>query len=596
VSYKFNTFARLFIIGLLIFPSPVYASVTTETETFDGTNGALVTDLTVPSGSLAVDSDDVSTRNDQNCCGIGGQYFFSLKDNYIGDEQATSYTFTLPDDHDITEIGFRMSGVNYAYTIQYNYSNDTNETSNHNAQSGSSYEDITKTVTGKYIVSFVVTVSDWVGIDTIYWKYDSTPPTTTTTTTTTTTLSPLDIERNNNFVETGVLETNDEREVREYHNALDWERDNNQAETGHWELDSERRDREAREAEEERLRIEEERLEAERLEEERLESERIEAERLEKERLEKERLRIEEEARLEEERLALIKAEKEAEIKAELEVALELEVELGEEELEELVEAIQEIEENIEELEELAEQVEEEVIEIKEVDVEDIIIEEEEKEVIEIIEDFPDEEVEEKIEIEIIAEEIPEIPTEIIEELTKEEIEEIIEEFVEGLETEEVIEILEVVEIEEVTEEQIVMVQAVVEEAVENIEELTEEQIGVVAEVLQVETGDVEIIAEAIQEDEIMAEAMEVYVERAVENKGVENYTFADVVTEVQFEGFLEDPLKPFIDIDLAGISIENIGDDMTNDQKEKSQEVVVPVILTRIASISAFAFRRKIW
>ena len=74
------------------------------------------------------------------------------------------------------------------------------------------------------------------------------------------------------------------------------------------------------------------------------------------------------------------------------------------------------------------------------------------------------------------------------------------------------------------------------------------------------------------------------------------NYTFADVVTEVQFEGFLEDPLKPFIDIDLAGISIENIGDDMTNDQKEKSQEVVVPVILTRIASISAFAFRRKIW
>ena len=268
--HKFNTFTRLLIVLFLIFPSPVYADVTTETETFDGTDGALVTDLTVPSGSLAVDSDDVASRNDQNCCGIGGQYFFSLKDNYAGGQQATSYTFTLPNDHDITEIGFRMSGVNFAYTIQYNYSNETNETSNYNAQSGSSYEDITKTVTGKYIVSFVVTVSDWSGIDTIYWKYDSTPPTTTTTT-----LSPVEIEKNNNFAETGVLETNDEREVREYHNALDWERDNNQAETGHWELDSERRDREAAE-----VQAEIEAIEAARIaEEERIAAE-LEAERL----------------------------------------------------------------------------------------------------------------------------------------------------------------------------------------------------------------------------------------------------------------------------------------------------------------------------
>ena len=132
--HKFNTLARLVIVGLLIFPVPVYADshITTETETFDGTNGALVTDLTVPSGTLAIDADDVSSRNDQNCCGVGGQYFFSLKDNYVGGQQATSYTFTLPDDHDITEIGFRMAGVNYAYTIKYNYSDDTDETINKN--------------------------------------------------------------------------------------------------------------------------------------------------------------------------------------------------------------------------------------------------------------------------------------------------------------------------------------------------------------------------------------------------------------------------------------------------------------------------------
>ena len=31
----------------------------------------------------------------------------------------------------------------------------------------------------------------------------------------------------------------------------------------------------------------------------------------------------------------------------------------------------------------------------------------------------------------------------------------------------------------------------------------------------------------------------------------------------------------------------------MTTDQREKAQEVVVPVILTRIASMAAFIFRR---
>jgi hypothetical protein len=33
----------------------------------------------------------------------------------------------------------------------------------------------------------------------------------------------------------------------------------------------------------------------------------------------------------------------------------------------------------------------------------------------------------------------------------------------------------------------------------------------------------------------------------------------------------------------------------MTSDQKEKAQEVVVPVILTRIASMAAFVFRKQI-
>ena len=110
---------------------------------------------------------------------------------------------------------------------------------------------------------------------------------------------------------------------------------------------------------------------------------------------------------------------------------------------------------------------------------------------------------------------------------------------------------------------------------------------------LQVETEDVQIIADAVKDDEVIAEAVEEYVARAVENTDVENYTLADVVTEVQFENFIENPIQTFIDIDIQDITIANIGDDMTSDQKEKAQEVVVPVILTRIATMAAFVFRR---
>ena len=139
------------------------------------------------------------------------------------------------------------------------------------------------------------------------------------------------------------------------------------------------------------------------------------------------------------------------------------------------------------------------------------------------------------------------------------------------------------------------IVQAVVEEAIADVAELTEEQVEVVAEVLQVETEDVELIAESIKDDEVIAEAVEEYVERAVENANVENYTLADVVTEVSYESFIENPIETFVDFDnLGDITIANIGDDMTNDQKEKAQEVVVPVILTRIASMAAFMFRRS--
>ena len=320
----------------------------------------------------------------------------------------------------------------------------------------------------------------------------------------------------------------------------------------------------------------------------------------------------------------ILELEKQMEIDAK---ALELTEELEiyefetEEEAEEFIETYLEIEEYIEELDEF----ETEVIVIEEdIDLIDIFIdndlfpptEEEIKKDLESVQDQLKEDEEVIIVEEIIEEEdevfeIFEIFEEqddeeiLTEEMVEEEIaevEEVIEDIViEEVTTEEVIEVIEEVNdigvqnLSEATEEVQAIVQAVVEEAIEDVEELTEEQIEVVAEVLQVEAEDVEIIAEAVKEDEIVAEAVEEYVERAVENKDVENYTLADVVTEVQYEQFLENPIETFVDFDnIQEISIANIGDDMTTDQKEKAQEVVVPVILTRIASMAAFVFRRS--
>ena len=208
---------------------------------------------------------------------------------------------------------------------------------------------------------------------------------------------------------------------------------------------------------------------------------------------------------------------------------------------------------------------------------------------------------------EIIVIEIEIATEEEIEEFTEEELveyeeakEEAIQEYVQDLTNEEASEVLEEVNdigvqnLDQASEEVQEIVQAVVEEAIADVEQLTTEQVEVVAEVLQVEAEDVQLIAESVKDDVIVAEAVEEYVERSVENADVENYTLADVVTEISYESFIENPIETFVDFNnLGDITIANIGDDMTNDQKEKAQEVVVPVILTRIATMAAFIYRR---
>ena len=70
--------------------------------------------------------------------------------------------------------------------------------------------------------------------------------------------------------------------------------------------------------------------------------------------------------------------------------------------------------------------------------------------------------------------------------------------------------------------------------------------------------------------------------------------TLADVVTEVQVEAFIADPIGAIIDIDLTNIKLSELGNDMTQDQKEKAQEVVVPVIIASQIIAQAGALIRR--
>ena len=104
-------------------------------------------------------------------------------------------------------------------------------------------------------------------------------------------------------------------------------------------------------------------------------------------------------------------------------------------------------------------------------------------------------------------------------------------------------------------------------------------------------------LAKQAAKDENTAQAVEEFVERAIENKDVENFTLADVVTEVQVEAFLENPIAELtsVNIDIREMDLESIGADMTSDQKEKAQEVVVPIIIASqiVAQAGALITRR---
>jgi len=590
-------------------------TTTTVPETYEQTTDIIIPEDELDSQGNEVENniqiDDKHSNGNWNCCGME-DFHMNLHYFQHGND-SNDYTFTLPEtttvdeeelEIDIYEVGFRIGALNNDGTVTYTHTDETTQENVLEGQDNTDIENMFEDVVYNiydtletFIESFTITINDWSLLDNISFKYIQ--PTTTTTTTTTLPPPPEPEPEPEPYIPPPPPEP--ETFVVILDNGEEAEYQQHEIDDGTVERDNQRK----KNFEIYGVELTDEQIE-------RGDLEQYDIEIIDEENMVEDGEELPDDVDIPDVDENRYKDEPKYE---------EDEEENIDEEIREFNDTVLEVEEYLETFEEveiiIIEDIKDIDIDIDDFDTEFEEIEDEpnEKDIrrddtaepeVQPLEDIT-EELEEILTEEMVEEEIEELE-EIIEipdieeeDLSDEEIEEAIETFVQELDTEEVVEVLEEVNdigvqnLEQATEEVQEIVQAVVEEAIEEIEELTEEQVEVVAEVLQVQTEDVEIIAEAVKEDEVVAEAVEEYVERAVENADVENYTLADVVTEVQFETFLENPIETFVDIDFEDISIRSIGDDMTQDQKEKAQEVVVPVILTRIATMAAFVFRKSL-
>ena len=124
---------------------------------------------------------------------------------------------------------------------------------------------------------------------------------------------------------------------------------------------------------------------------------------------------------------------------------------------------------------------------------------------------------------------------------------------------------------------------------------LSPEQKAAVASTLGIKSEEVTKVVELAKTNEAVAEALQEFGNRANENLDAPMpYTLADAITEVQTEKFLADPIGALTNIDLEKVlDPSQWGKDMTDDQRKKAQEVVIPVIIA--SNLVAAAMTRRI-
>jgi hypothetical protein len=124
----------------------------------------------------------------------------------------------------------------------------------------------------------------------------------------------------------------------------------------------------------------------------------------------------------------------------------------------------------------------------------------------------------------------------------------------------------------------------------QTLKSLTQEAKAEIAGDLGIKASEVAQIAEQMKSNPALASAFVEFSDRA-ESAGDTPmpFTLADAVTEVQTEAFLADPLGAIFSVDVTELlsNFSELGMDMTDDQREKAQEVIIPVIIvSQIANV----------
>ena len=129
----------------------------------------------------------------------------------------------------------------------------------------------------------------------------------------------------------------------------------------------------------------------------------------------------------------------------------------------------------------------------------------------------------------------------------------------------------------------------------DTLTKLSPEQKQAVAQGLGISVSEIALVAQIAQSNPVIASALEEFGDRIKENKDAPMpYTLADATTEIATEQFLADPIGALTNIDLEKVlSPSEWGKDMTDDQREKAQEVVIPVIIA--SNIVAAAMTRRL-
>jgi len=125
---------------------------------------------------------------------------------------------------------------------------------------------------------------------------------------------------------------------------------------------------------------------------------------------------------------------------------------------------------------------------------------------------------------------------------------------------------------------------------------LTVEAKKEIASDLGIAPAEVAKVAEAIKSDPAVASAFVEFSERAGDaGETPMPFTLADAVTEVQTEAFLADPLGAVFEVDVTELlsNFSELGMDMTDDQREKAQEVIIPVIIVSQIASTMIGMRR---